>query len=67
MNVVVTLMIFSSRQPDPHCHDTECLVLTNQQTIAILLFKILPLDSQHAILCIVAIDGSIDTNVVDIL
>lgn len=26
----------------------------------------MPLDSQHAILCIVADDGSIDTNVVDI-
>lgn len=43
------------------------MVLTNQQTIAnICYLKFLPLDSQHAILCIVADDGSIDTNVVDI-
>lgn len=44
-----------------------CMVLTNQQTIANFCYlKFLPLDSQHAILCIVADDGSIDTNVVDI-
>lgn len=43
------------------------MVLTNQQTIANFCYlKFLPLDSQHAILCIVADDGSIDTNVVDI-
>ena len=43
------------------------MVLTNQQTIAKFCYlKFLPLDSQHAILCIVADDGSIDTNVVDI-
>lgn len=43
------------------------MVLTNQQTIANFCYlKVLPLDSQHAILCIVADDGSIDTNVVDI-
>lgn len=43
------------------------MVLTNQQTIAYFCYlKFLPLDSQHAILCIVADDGSIDTNVVDI-
>lgn len=43
------------------------MVLTNQQTIANFCYlKFLALDSQHAILCIVADDGSIDTNVVDI-
>lgn len=43
------------------------MVLTNQQTIANFCYlKFLPLDSQHAILCIVADDGSIDINVVDI-
>lgn len=43
------------------------MVLTNQQTIANFCYlKFLPLDSQHGILCIVADDGSIDTNVVDI-
>ena len=43
------------------------MVLTNQQTIANFCYlKFLPLDSPHAILCIVADDGSIDTNVVDI-
>lgn len=43
------------------------MVLTNQQRIANFCYlKFLPLDSQHAILCIVADDGSIDTNVVDI-
>lgn len=43
------------------------MVLTNQRTIANFCYlKFLPLDSQHAILCIVADDGSIDTNVVDI-
>ena len=43
------------------------MVLTNQQTIANFCYlKFLPLDSQHAILCIVADDGSIETNVVDI-
>lgn len=43
------------------------MVLTNQQTIANFCYlKFLPLDSQHAILCIVADDGSIDTNLVDI-
>lgn len=43
------------------------MVLNNQQTIANFCYlKFLPLDSQHAILCIVADDGSIDTNVVDI-
>ena len=43
------------------------MVFTNQQTIANFCYlKFLPLDSQHAILCIVADDGSIDTNVVDI-
>lgn len=43
------------------------MVLTNQQTIANFCYlKFLPLDSKHAILCIVADDGSIDTNVVDI-
>lgn len=43
------------------------MVLTNQQTIANFCYlKFLPLDSQHAISCIVADDGSIDTNVVDI-
>lgn len=43
------------------------MVLTNQQTIANFCYlKFLPLDSQHAILCIVADDGSIDTNVVDV-
>lgn len=43
------------------------MVLTNQQTIANFCYlKFLTLDSQHAILCIVADDGSIDTNVVDI-
>lgn len=43
------------------------MVLTNQQTIANFCYlKFLPLDSQHVILCIVADDGSIDTNVVDI-
>lgn len=43
------------------------MFLTNQQTIANFCYlKFLPLDSQHAILCIVADDGSIDTNVVDI-
>ena len=43
------------------------MVLTNQQTIANFCYlKFLSLDSQHAILCIVADDGSIDTNVVDI-
>lgn len=43
------------------------MVLPNQQTIANFCYlKFLPLDSQHAILCIVADDGSIDTNVVDI-
>lgn len=43
------------------------MVLTNQQTIANFCYlKFWPLDSQHAILCIVADDGSIDTNVVDI-
>ncbi len=43
------------------------MVLTNQQTIANFCYlKFLPLDSEHAILCIVADDGSIDTNVVDI-
>lgn len=43
------------------------MVLTNQQTIANFCYlKFLPLDSQHAILCILADDGSIDTNVVDI-
>lgn len=43
------------------------MVLTNQQTIANFCYlKFLPLDSQYAILCIVADDGSIDTNVVDI-
>lgn len=43
------------------------MVLTNPQTIANFCYlKFLPLDSQHAILCIVADDGSIDTNVVDI-
>lgn len=43
------------------------MVLTNQQTIANFCYlKFLPLDSQHAILCIVTDDGSIDTNVVDI-
>ena len=43
------------------------MVLTNQQTIANFCYlKFLPLDSQHAILCIVADAGSIATNVVDI-
>ena len=43
------------------------MVLTNQQTIANFCYlKFLPLDSHHAILYIVADDGSIDTNVVDI-
>lgn len=43
------------------------MVLTKQQTIANFCYlKFLPLDSQHAILCIVADDGSIDTNVIDI-
>lgn len=43
------------------------MALTNQQTIANFCYlKFLPLDSQHAILCIVADDGSIDTNVIDI-
>lgn len=43
------------------------MVLTNQQTTANFCYlKFLPLDSQHAILCIVADDGSIDTNVVDV-
>lgn len=43
------------------------MVLTNQQTTANFYYlKFLPLDSQHAILCIVADDGSIDTSVVDI-
>lgn len=43
------------------------MVLTNQQTIANFCYlKFLPLDSQHAILCIVADDGSINTNVIDI-
>lgn len=43
------------------------MFLTNQQTIANFCYlKFLPLDSQHAILCIVADDGSIDTNVIDI-
>ena len=43
------------------------MVLTNQQTIANFCYlKFLPLDSQHAILCIVTDDGSIDTNVIDI-
>ena len=43
------------------------MVLTNQQTIANFCYlKFLPLDRQHAILCIVADDGSIDTNVIDI-
>lgn len=43
------------------------MVLTNQQTIANFCYlKFLPLDSQHAILCIVADDGSIDMNVIDI-
>lgn len=43
------------------------MVLTNQQTIANFCYlKFLSLDSQHAILCIVADDGSIDTNVIDI-
>lgn len=43
------------------------MVLTNQQTIANFCYlKFLLLDSQHAILCIVADDGSIDTNVIDI-
>lgn len=43
------------------------MVLTNQQTIANFCYlKFLPLNSQHAILCIVADDGSIDTNAVDI-
>lgn len=43
------------------------MVLTNQQTIANFCYlKFLPLDSQHAILCIVADDGSLDTNVIDI-
>lgn len=43
------------------------MVLTNQQTIANFCYlKFLPLDSQHAILCIVADDGSIDTNIIDI-
>lgn len=43
------------------------MVLINQQTIANFCYlKFLPLDSQHAILCIVADDGSIDTNFVDI-
>lgn len=43
------------------------MVLTNQHTIANFCYlKFLPLDSQHAILCIVADDGSIDTNVIDI-
>lgn len=43
------------------------MVLTNQQTIANFCYlKFLTLDSQHAILCIVADDGSIDTNVIDI-
>ena len=43
------------------------MVLTNQQTIANFCYlKFLPLDRQHALLCIVADDGSIDTNVVDI-
>lgn len=43
------------------------MVLTNQQTVANFCYlKFLPLDSQHAISCIVADDGSIDTNVVDI-
>ena len=43
------------------------MVLTNQQTIANFCYlKFLPLDSQHAILCIVADDGSIDTNVIEI-
>lgn len=43
------------------------MVLTNQQTIANFCYlKFLPIDSQHAILCIVADDGSIDTNVIDI-
>ena len=43
------------------------MVLTNQQTIANFCYlKFLPLDSQHAILCIVADDGSIDKHVVDI-
>lgn len=43
------------------------MVMTNQQTIANFCYlKFLPLDSQHAILCIVADDGSIDTNVIDI-
>ncbi len=43
------------------------MVLTNQQTTANFSYlKFLPLDSKHAILCIVADDGSIDTNVIDI-
>lgn len=43
------------------------MVLSNQQTTASFCYlKFLPLDSQHAILCIVADDGSIDTNVVEI-
>lgn len=43
------------------------MVLTNQQMTANFCYlKFLPLDSQHAILCIVADDGSIDTNVVDV-
>lgn len=43
------------------------MLLTNQQTTANFSYlKFLPLDSQHTILCIIADDGSIDTNVVDI-
>lgn len=50
-----------------HMTQNVSMVLTNQQTIANFCYlKFLPLDSQHAILCIVADDGSIDTNVVDI-
>ncbi len=51
----------------PRMTQNVSMVLTNQQTIANFCYlKFLPLDSQHAILCIVADDGSIDTNVVDI-
>lgn len=43
------------------------MVLTNQQTTAKFSYlKFLPLDSQHAILCVVADDGSVDTAVVEI-
>ncbi len=43
------------------------MVITNQQTTANFSYlKFLPLDSQHAILCVVADDGSIDTGVVEV-